>query len=137
MCKSDDDTTENNLEVLLILLDDKGTRLHRINFLAEDEDNYFAIGSGSIFVNEFLEKFYSEDKSLDYCMKLAMFCILYVQKYVNDFTVGIPEGSLPDNQVILNDGQFGTYKFTDELDVLKELNEKVERFIKLQDTLKF
>jgi hypothetical protein len=44
---------------------------------------------------------------------------------------------MPDNQVILNDGQFGTYKFTDEQVVLKELNEKVEQFIKLQDTLQF
>ena len=137
MSENDDNTFENNLEVLLTLIDERGTRLHRINFLEEDEGDYFAIGSGSIFVNEFFEKFYNPEKSLDYCMKLAMFCILYVQKYVNDFSVGIPEGTLPDNQVILNDGQFGPYKFNDEEGLIKELNEKVEKFIKLQDSLEF
>jgi hypothetical protein len=140
ICRNEDDAYENKVEVLLILNDKGETRLHHINFEGEDEDNFFAIGSGSIFVNEFLDKFYEPNNvknNLDYCMKLAMFCILYVQKYVKDFSVGIEEGVLPDNQVILNDGTFGKFTFNDEQAVLKELNDKVSKFIELQDDLKF
>jgi hypothetical protein len=139
MCENEDGTAENKLEALLILLDDSGTRLHSLDYDSVDERSYFAIGSGSIFVNEFLDKFYGDDetKDLAYCMKLAMFCILYVERYVKDYSVGVEPAKLPDNQVILNDGQLGTFRFDNEEIVLKELLDKVDGFIKLQDALKF
>lgn len=137
LCKDEQGFSDNYLDVLLILLDAEGTRLHHISYNGEEETDYCAIGRGSIFVNEFLDKFYSFEKDLDYCIKLAMFCILYVQKYVRDKSVGIEENRLPDIQVILTDGRFGPYKFTDEAAVLEELKEKVNGFIQLQESLNF
>jgi len=139
LCRNEDGTCENKLEVLLILHDGKETRLHTINYANEEQANFAALGSGSIFVNEFLEKFYNDDteKSFDYCIKLAMFCILYVQKYVKDFSVGVPPNALPENRIILDDGRMGVYKFDKEDEVLKELNSKVAQFITLQDSLQF
>ena len=114
-----------------------GTRLHRISYAGEEESDYFAIGSGSVFVNNFLEQFYSETRDMEYCIKLGYFCILYVQRYVNDKSVGVETGKMPDLQIILDNGQFGTYKFSDEKTVLDELNKKVDEFITLQNGLTF
>jgi 20S proteasome alpha/beta subunit len=139
ICSNFDSLPENKLDVLLIMLTGNTTRLHHIDFSGrEEERNYYAIGSGSTHVNIFLDKYWSIDRPIDYLIKLAYFCIYYVQDMKLDSFVGVESDKLPDQYVILNNKEFGIFQWkAKDSDLIKEMKEKVVVFEKIKDNLNF
>lgn len=138
LCTNNDGSIENNLDALLILEVDGKPRLHHINCDANEEEvDCSSIGSGSIFVDFILKQFWKKDNSIEYNLKLAYFCIYFVQYLKLDNYVGVEENKLPDNLIILNDGRLVTYTFDKEIDVIKEIISKVNIFKNSLDSLSF
>jgi len=130
LCTGRDGLNRPDLDVLLILFAGK-PRLHRIDFLGEEQElNYCAIGSGSQHINIFLKQFWKQDMTIEEILALAYFCIYYVQDLDLDSGVGTEEGILPDHSVVVNDGNFGQYNGLAgrEEQIIEEARNKVKRF---------
>ncbi len=138
LCKEQLDD-EYKLDVLLALFNGEEPTLHLIDFTGEEEEitDYRAIGSGAIYIEHLLKRFYKPNRPIEYLIKLGYFCILFVQNLELDNFVGVEEGTLPDNSFISNEGGLFTYEFNDKPDLLKELNVYVKRFQDDIDSLTF
>ncbi len=140
LCTGSDGTIRPLLEVLTALFSEDGARLHRIDFDgSEEEVDYYAIGSGADYVNLFLKKFWNEEMEIDEILKLAYFCIYYVQDLQFDSGVGIEEGILPDHHVVVSDGKYGSYTGFqgNEKEVINEIRSQVNKFKEIINDLQF
>lgn len=141
LCSGHDGMIRPNLETLTILFDaNDGARLHHLDSDgSEEEVDFYAIGSGASYVNLFLQKFWTEEMNLEEVLKLAYFCIYYVQDLDFDSGVGVKDGILPDHFAITNDRKFGTYNGFNgkETDVITEIRSEVDKFKQIIDHLPF
>lgn len=139
LCCGYDETPKNMLDVLLVVSHEDDIRLHHIDFLGNEEElNYCTIGSGSEFILPFLKKFYDYNKPMEDLIKLAFFCVYYVQELEFDNFVGIEDTSIPDNLLLIKDDkEIKFFEFGSQEQAIKEIKEKVDKFKKLQDELNF
>jgi hypothetical protein len=81
-------------------------------------------------VNLFLQKFWDKDMGIEEILKLAYFCIYYVQDLKFDSAVGVEEGILPDHRVVIDNERFGIFNGFEgkENDVIQEVRNQVDKF---------
>jgi hypothetical protein len=86
-----------------------------------------------------LEKFWKENMSIEEILKLIYFCIYYVQDLKFDEGVGVEEGSLPDEFIVLHDGRHGYYNGFEgeESLIISEIRDKVNQFKNVIDGMSF
>lgn len=140
LCTGHDNTVRPILEVLTTMYEEGQARLHHIDFDgSEEEVEYYAIGSGADYVNLFLEKFWNKEMDIEEILKLAYFCIYYVQDLEFDSGVGVEEGALPNDFFVTNDGKHGNFTGFNgkEKEVIDEIREKVNQFKVIIDKLSF
>ncbi len=140
LCTGEDGIIRPHLESLAVLFTDEKARLHHLDFDGSEEElDYYAIGSGASYVNLFLEKFWNKDMGIEEILKLAYFCIYYVQDLHFDSGVGMEEGVLPDDRVVTTDGRFGRYTGFDgkEKDVINEVRNQIDKFKDVIANLQF
>jgi 20S proteasome alpha/beta subunit len=142
LCTTADNRRVDFLDVLLTVYDNRKarTRLHHISSDGEEEErDWYSIGSGSPYANMLLNKFWKSDMTIEQILKLAYFCIFFVQDLNFDDGVGVENDNLPDNRVILNDGTFG--EFTGfkkhEKEIADEIKNKIIELRNNIDNLKF
>lgn len=131
LCTGKDGIIRPQLETLVILLNNGKARLHHLDYDGEEEElDYYAIGSGANYVNLFLERFWNNDMNIEQVLKLAYFCIYYVQDLKFDKNVGVEEGVLPNNRVVLDDGRSGIFNGFDgkEAEIINEVRDQVDKF---------
>lgn len=131
LCTEPNGLIRSDLEALVILYNNDETRLHHLDFDGSEEElDYYAIGSGANYVNLFLSKFWHSEITIDQILKLAYFCIYYVQDLKFDNGVGVEEGILPDHFGIADGGNFGYYKGFrgKEIEIINEVRNQVNKF---------
>lgn len=141
---SEADILRPQLEVLLTLFTagarGQEARLHHISYFGEEEEvDYCAIGSGARYVDIFLKRFWRQDMNIEEILRLAFFCIYYVQDLKLDNSVGMEPNVPPDHLVITYDGNgFGTWGSIEEMKskMIKEAKRNVKKFMKLIESLK-
>lgn len=107
--------------------------LHYIPFDGvEDEVNdYFAIGSGSVFVKTLFSRVYDFNKGMNELITQAIRTILYVSIVEKESTVGYLPDFLPEAVLILEDGRYGKSTFENELEIIHDLEKEMEKIVDL------
>jgi 20S proteasome alpha/beta subunit len=140
LCTGQDGIIRPQLETLTIVFSNDEPRLHHLDFDgSEQEVDFSTIGSGANYVDLFLRKFWNKDMGIEAILKLAYFCIYYVQDLKFDTGVGVEEGVLPDNRVVTHGEEFGRFNGFDgkEREIIAEVREQVNKFKNIIDDLPF
>lgn len=140
LCIGKDGIARPDLDVLLGIHSRDRARIHHLDYLGEEQEvDFCAIGSGAAYVEIFLRKFWREEMSIEQIISLCFFCIFYVQDLNLEDGVGVEINSLPDHQVVTNDGVLGVWTEIEKNKavILNDVQKKILGFKKQVDSLSF
>lgn len=142
LCTAEDEAVYNSLNLLLAMPHNDRAILHYIDFYGEEKERDFqCIGSGeslaNLILNKFLKRGIENFPSAEYALKLAYFCIFFVEALGFDKYVGVEEDRFPDNTLVGHDGSVLSLNFKEELTVMRELKQMVKDIKDRFDVLKF
>jgi 20S proteasome alpha/beta subunit len=112
------------LEVLIGVHNGTSPSLHFINCTGREHEieNYFSIGTGSPHVKLFFSRLWDYTKEMLDLIALSLFTIAYAQTIAKDNYVGFSADYPPEAVIVLNDGTYGKLSFSNEVEVLNDID---------------